>query len=67
MPEGERLVMLCAQKKEKQKPVSPYGHSKLMVEQILKDLHQQEAARAADTPAADPRPPSDPTDDHNPD
>ena len=24
--------------KEKQKPVSPYGHSKLMVEQILKDL-----------------------------
>jgi hypothetical protein len=37
------------------------------IEQILKDLHQQEAARAADTPAADPRPPSDPTDDHNPD
>ncbi len=37
------------------------------IEQILKDLHQEEAARASDAtgPAADSRPPSDPTDDHN--
>lgn len=37
------------------------------IEQILKDLHHEEAARAADAtaPAADSRPSSDPTDDHN--
>ena len=35
------------------------------IEQVLKELHQEEAARAASAPAADPPPPSDPTDDHN--
>jgi len=38
------------------------------IEQILKELHQEEATRAAGAtaPAADPPPPADPTDDPDP-